>query len=137
MRLRNVPVRLTAGLFILNAGLGKLSADEGTAGALHGMASTAYPQFSGLEPARFTKLLAVSETALGATLLTPVVPPALAGAGLVAFASGLLGLYFRTPGMRREDGIRPSQQGTAVAKDVWLLGMGLSLIFDGLTGRGE
>jgi len=50
------------------------------------------------------------------------VPGKVAGAGLTAFAAGLLGLYLRTPGMR------PTQQGTAIAKDVWLLGIGLGLL---------
>jgi hypothetical protein len=39
-------------------------------------------------------------------------------------------MYFRIPEMRLEDGIRPSQQGTALAKDVWMLGIALSLILD-------
>jgi hypothetical protein len=38
-----VPGRLAAGAFILNAGLGKWSADEETAGRLHGSASGVYP----------------------------------------------------------------------------------------------
>ena len=55
--------------------------------------------------------------------------------GLIAFSAGLLGLYARTPGMTREDGIRPSRQGTALAKDVWMLGIGLGLTLDALTDR--
>ena len=62
-------------------------------------------------------------------------PAAAAGAGLTAFSAGLLGLYARTPGMTREDGIRPSQQGTALAKDVWMLGIGIGLVADALTDR--
>jgi hypothetical protein len=72
--------------FILNAGLGKWSADEETA-------------------------------------------------GLTAFSAALLGIYARTPGLTKEDGIRPSQQGTALAKDVWMLGIGLGLTVDALTDR--
>ncbi len=30
---------------------------------------------------------------------------------------------------------RPSQQGTAIAKDVWLLGAGVSLLISGLTSQ--
>jgi len=29
-----------------------------------------------------------------------------------------------------------NEQGIALAKDVWLLGIGLSLTFDGLAGKG-
>jgi hypothetical protein len=34
------------------------------------------------------------------------------------------------------DGIRPTQDGTAIAKDVWLLGIGTSLLIDG-NGEGR
>ncbi len=44
-------------------------------------------------------------------------------------------MYLKTPGMRREGSVRPSQQGTALAKDVWLLGIGLTLVADGMTER--
>jgi len=37
--------------------------------------------------------------------------------------------------MTKQDGVRPSQQGTALAKDVWMLGIGLGLIADDLTER--
>ena len=43
MSLPQIPVRLTTGAFILNAGIGKLSADEGTAQFLHGAAASTYP----------------------------------------------------------------------------------------------
>jgi len=130
-RLSHIPLRLTAGAFILNAGLGKWKGDEQTAAGVHGMASGTYPFLSSIEPKTFLKLLAGSEIALGAALLMPVVPAALAGAGLVGFSAGLLGLYLRTPGMR--EGLRPTQQGTAIAKDVWLLGIGAGLVLDDLT----
>jgi hypothetical protein len=54
----------------------------------------------------------------------------LAGAALTAFGGGLLSLYVRTPGMRQEGSIRPTQAGTALAKDVWLVGAGLTLLLD-------
>ena len=62
-------------------------------------------------------------------------PAALAGAGLTAFSSGLLGLYVRTPGMRKKGSPFPTQQGITLAKDVWLVGIGLGLILDGLTDQ--
>jgi hypothetical protein len=133
--IRRQPGRITTGAFILNAGLGKWSADEETAARLHGMAVGTYPFLARLKPKDFAKLLAAAEISLGSALLLPVVPDALAGAGLVAFSSGLLGMYARTPGMRKEDGWRPTQQGTPLAKDVWMLGIGLGLLIDALTDR--
>lgn len=132
-RLRRFPARAAAGAFILNSGVGKWSADEETAARLHGMAVGTYPFLSRLKPGDFARLLAASEIALGAALLVPVVPAGLAGAGLTAFSGGLLGMYVKTPGLRREGSLRPTQQGTALAKDVWMLGIGLSLIADDLT----
>lgn len=129
-KLWHVPVRAAAGAFILNSGLSKLQAnDEEMHKGVHGMATTAYPQLGSVEPKTFVKVLGGVETALGAALLAPFVSPGLAGAGLTAFAAGLLGLYFRVPGMT-EDGIRPSQQGLALAKDSWLLAIGTALMLD-------
>jgi uncharacterized membrane protein YphA (DoxX/SURF4 family) len=130
---RRLPGRLAAGAFILNAGLGKWSASEETAVRLHGAAVGTYPFLAQVKPKDFARLLSIGEIALGSALLLPVVPAAAAGAGLAAFSGGLLGMYLRTPGMTKEDGIRPSQQGTALAKDVWMLGIGLGLIVDALT----
>jgi hypothetical protein len=127
-RLSHIPLRLTAGAFILNAGLGKWRGNEQTAAGVHGMATGTYPVLASFEPRTFLRVLAGGEIALGAALLVPVVPAAVAGAGLVAFSAGLLGLYLRTPGMR--NGLRPTQQGTPIAKDVWLLGMGAALVLD-------
>jgi uncharacterized membrane protein YphA (DoxX/SURF4 family) len=132
---RRLPGRIAAGAFILNAGLGKWSADEQTAVRLHAMAAGAYPFLARIKPRDFARLLAAGEIALGSALLLPLVPAAVAGAGLTAFSAGLLGMYARTPGMTKEDGIRPSQQGTPLAKDVWMLGIGLGLTVDALTDR--
>jgi hypothetical protein len=130
---RRLPGRLVTGAFILNAGVGKWSADEETAARLHGMAVGTYPFLARLKPKDFARLLAVSEMALGSALLLPVVPAALAGASLTAFSAGLLGMYVKTPGMRREHSLRPSAQGTALAKDVWMLAIGLGMVADALT----
>jgi hypothetical protein len=132
---RRLPGRLATGAFILNAGVGKWSASEETAARLHAMATGTYPFLARLKPKDFARLLAASEIALGSALLLPVVPAGLAGAALTAFSGGLLGMYLQTPGMRQEGSLRPSQQGTALAKDVWLLGIGLSLVADALAGR--
>ena len=42
--------------------------------------------------------------------------------------TSLVGMYFKTPSMTRDDGIRPSQEGTAPAKDICLVGVGLTLL---------
>ncbi|MCM3921962.1 hypothetical protein ND748_09855 [Frankia sp. AiPs1] len=132
---RDVPGRAAAGTFILHSGLGKWKADRATAEALHGMAANTYPFLAKLDPVTFTKVLAGTEIALGTALVAPVVPTALAGLGLSAFSGGLLGLYARTAGMREEGTVWPTQQGLPIAKDVWLLGIGLGFVVQGLGAR--
>jgi hypothetical protein len=134
-RPHQIPPRLAAGAFILNSGLTKTEADAETAAGVHGMAAGAYPFLAKEDPQRFTKLLAKTEIAVGAALLLPVVPSLLAGAALTAFAGGLVGLYLKTPGMRQEGSLRPTPAGLGLAKDVWLLGLGLGLVLDELTNR--
>lgn len=134
MRLRRVPLRLTTGAFILSAGLDKWKGDEQTAAQLHGFASGTYPFLKKIGPTTFLKVLAGGEISLGTLLLLPVAPAALAGGGLTAFAGSLLGLYLRTPGMRRGPrDLRSSPTGLPISKDVWMLGAGLALLIDGLT----
>jgi hypothetical protein len=133
IKLRQLPPRIAAGAFILNSGIGKLSADEATAAQLHGFAAGTYPFLKKVKPGDFARALAVTEIALGAALLIPVVPAAIAGAGLTAFSGGLLGLYARTPGMRKQGSPLPTQEGIPLAKDVWLAGIGLGLLIDDLT----
>ncbi len=135
-RVANLPVRMAAGAFILNSGLTKLKAEKETAERLHGFATGTYPFLENLPPEQFAKLLAVAEVGLGGALLMPVVVgDGLAGLGLTAFAGGLLGLYAKTPGMRQEGSVRPTKDGTAIAKDSWLAGMGLALMASSLTSR--
>jgi hypothetical protein len=128
-----LPVRIAAGAFMLNSGIGKLSADEETAAGLHGFATGTYPFLGKLKPKDFARLVGASEIALGTALIVPAVPAALAGAGLAAFSGGLLGLYARTPGMRKQGTPFPTEQGTVLAKDSWLMGIALGLIIDDLT----
>jgi hypothetical protein len=132
-RPHQLPARLAAGAFILNSGLTKRKADKETAAVVHGMAAGTYRFLQGQDAEEFTRRVATAEIALGAALLIPVVPSLLAGAGLTAFAGGLLGLYLKTPGMRQEGSLRPSQEGIALAKDVWLLGIGAGLVAEELT----
>jgi hypothetical protein len=135
VKLRQIPGRVAAGAFILNSGLGKRRADEQTAAQLHGIAQGAYPFLNRVKPQSFARALSTGEIALGAALLTPLMPSVLAGAALTGFAAGLLGMWARTPGMREPGTIRPTQQGTPIAKDVWMLGIGLGLVIDGLQSR--
>jgi hypothetical protein len=130
-----LPLRLAAGAFVLNSGLSKWEADEAHAKQVHGFASATYPFLGEIDAKAFTKALAASEIAIGAAVLVPIVSTALAGAGLTAFSAGLAGLYLRTPGMRQEGSLRPTEQGIPLAKDVWLLAIGLSLVIDGLRGK--
>jgi uncharacterized membrane protein YphA (DoxX/SURF4 family) len=134
-RLRRAPGRLATGAFILNSGLGKLNGTEETATAVHGMAAVAYPPLARIEPTTFLKLLAVGELAIGGALLAPVVPPVAAGAALTGFAGSLLGMWWRTPGMHPPGSIRPTQPGVAIAKDVWMLAIGVGLFVDAVLSR--
>jgi uncharacterized membrane protein YphA (DoxX/SURF4 family) len=128
MKLSHVPLRAITGAYILNSGVTKMQAGPETAEGVHGFATTAYPQFKRFGPEQFTRYLAAGEVALGAALLLPMVPPKLAGAGLTAFSAGLLGLYMKVPGLRRQGSLKPTEDGQAIAKDSWLLGIGLSLL---------
>jgi hypothetical protein len=134
---RRLPGRLATGAFILNSGLAKWSASEEAAAGLHGMAVGTYPFLGGVKPQDFARMLSIGEIAVGSALLLPVVPTWLAGSALTAFSGGLLGLYLRTPGMRQEGSLRPTQQGVPLAKDVWMLGAGLGLIADALTSGSD
>jgi hypothetical protein len=135
--LSHLPPRLVTGAFIVNSGVSKLGAGEETAKGLHGMATVAYPFLGKLDAQTFTRLLGAGEITLGASLLLPIVPTALAGLGLAGFSAGLLGLYLRIPGMRQDGSLRPTAQGTPIAKDAWLLGIGLSFVIEELLGRGD
>jgi hypothetical protein len=137
MKLSHLPLRITTGAFILNSGLSKRKLDPQSAKGLHAMAVGAIPPLAKLEPEQFGKLLANGEIALGAALLLPFVPPALAGIGLTAFGAGLLQLYLKTPGMREPGSLQPTQQGTGIAKDVWLVGVGLALVLDEMLDRDD
>jgi hypothetical protein len=135
-KLWHVPVRLATGAIIVDQGLQKLGADEDTAKWLHGQASQAFPQFADMDPKDFLQLLSASEIALGAALLgIGFVPSSLAGLGLSLYGGSLARLYLTTPGTRREGSIAPSRQGIGLAKDSWMLAIGVALVLDSLFGR--
>jgi len=134
-KLWHVPVRLATGAIIVDQGLQKLGADEDTAKWLHGQAVQAFPQFADMEPKDFVQLLSASEIALGAALLgIGFIPSILAGLGLSIFAGSLTRLYLTAPGTRREGTVAPSQQGVGLAKDSWMLAIGVALVLDSLFG---
>ncbi len=137
MKLNNIPLRLTTGAFILNTGLGKRKLDKDSAAGLQAMAARVVPPVRRIDAEKFGKMLSYAEMSLGAALLTPFLPGRLAGIGLGIFSGSLFAMYLRTPGMTLEDGIRPSPQGTGLAKDIWMLGIAAALVLDRQPGPGN
>ena len=125
----NAALRLVSGAFILNTGIGKLSLPTEQAAGLQESAQRAIPQISHLTAEQFGKYLSYSEIGLGGLVLAPFVPTRLAGVALAAFSGGLLLTYLKTPGMTHPNSIRPTPAGTAMAKDFWLAGIAVALIF--------
>ena len=132
---RQLPLRLATGGFVLSSGLSMWGADEPTAKQLAAFAAGTYPFLAKFEPRLFVKALSVTEITVGAAVLLPFAPRGVAAAGLAAFSAGTIGLYLRTPGMRREGSLQPTEEGIALAKDVWLVAIAVSLIVDDLVGR--
>jgi|SRR4051794_12969504 hypothetical protein len=124
----HLPQRLATGAFILHSGIEKWKAGSEMAAGMHGMAVGAYPFLGKLPPERFIRLLSIGEITTGAILLAPFVPAAVAGAALTAFSGSLLTMYLRTPGLHKPGSIWPTQNGTAISKDVWMLGIGVGLL---------
>jgi uncharacterized membrane protein YphA (DoxX/SURF4 family) len=133
--LSEIAPRISAGAFILTSGLGKRGADEQAAAGMHGFAAGTYPFLKSVSPQQFASVLSTSEIVVGTALLTPFVPTAVAGAALTLFSGGLLGLYLRTPGMRKPGSLAPTEQGLPFAKDSWLLGIGIGLLTLGTIDR--
>lgn len=135
MKLSHIPLRVATGAFILNSGLGKRDVPREAAEGLQGMAKNAYPQLGDMEPQTFAKTLSAGEIGLGAAMLVPIVPSWLAGAALTGFGGSLVKMYLNTPGMTQPGSVKPTQEGTAIAKDVWLVGAGLTLLLDSLGSK--
>lgn len=125
----NAALRLVTGAYILNSGVGKLGMAPEHSSGLQDMASQVIPQVAQIDSDQFGKYLGYGEIALGSALLVPIVPTRLAGLGLGAFSAGLIFTYLRTPGMTLSDGFRPSEGGVAMAKDIWLAGIAVALVF--------
>ncbi len=136
MNLRSVvthfPQRLATGAYVLHSGIEKWSGGPETAAYIHGAASGAFPFLKNIPPATFLKALSVGEITTGALLLLPFVPDRVAGAALTGFSGALVTMYLRTPEMHKPGSIWPSQGGTAVSKDVWMLGIGSGLVLESL-----
>jgi uncharacterized membrane protein YphA (DoxX/SURF4 family) len=130
MKLRNLPTRVATGAFVLHSGIGKWKGGPEQAAGVHGMAAGAIPPLQAVPAPTFLKALSASEVAIGAVLLAPFVSNRRAGLALTAFAGGLMTMYARTPALREPGSIWPSQQGIGIAKDVWMLGIGLGLLLD-------
>ncbi|UYM23591.1 hypothetical protein NQP46_08065 [Streptomyces albus] len=122
-----VPLRLVTGAFILHSGMEKWDGPDEQAQGVHGMARQTFPFLENIDAPRFLKLLAAGEIALGAALLTPMVPSRLTGAALTGFAGSLMAVYAQTPGLRKEGSVWPTPDGIGVSKDSWLLAIGLAL----------
>lgn len=125
----NTALRLVSGAFILNTGIGKLSLTEEQAAGLQSSAQRVIPCAAKLTPEQFGSGLSFSEIALGSLILTPFIPSRLAGMALGVFSAGVLATYLKAPGMTEPGSVRPTPAGTAMAKDVWLAGIAVALLF--------
>jgi uncharacterized membrane protein YphA (DoxX/SURF4 family) len=130
-----IPGRVTAGGFILHSGLDKWKGSSQQAAGVHGMASSAFPFLNTVPPERLLRLLAAAEIATGAALLLPFASDALAGVALTGFSGSLLAMYARTPTLRKARSIWPTPAGTAVSKDIWMLGIGIGLLISARASR--
>jgi uncharacterized membrane protein YkgB len=135
MRLRNLPTRLAVGAYVLHTGLEKFPPDQQRAEGIHGMAAGAFPFLRSVAAPTFLRGLSIAEIAIGSALLAPFVPAAVAGAALTGFAGGLVTMYLRTPALHKPGSVWPNQNGIAVSKDVWMLGVGVGLLVDAATQR--
>jgi hypothetical protein len=135
MRGSNFPERFAAGIMLLNAGVGKVQGKQGDAGELHAAAVASFPAIDGIPPEQLSKILGASEMALGGALLLPFFGDGLAGAALTTFAAAMVSIDVRDPGLGREGGLLSRYKSGAIARDVWLLGIGLGLAADALRRR--
>ena len=124
-----LPLRLATGPFLLWSGLRKLQRPE-VGDELLLAAARSLPQLEdvfGGEPERFARLAGALELLLGAWLSSGLRRRA-GGLALAAYAGAALSLLWSVPGNRVAGSAwEPSEQGRPVAKDVWLLGIGLAL----------
>ncbi len=129
MSISSVILRGVSGAYLLQSGYGKLGLPVEAAEGMQGFAASGVPALGKLDPDTFGKFVAYSELGIGGALVTPMVPNRVAGLALGAFSAGLLSIYFRNPAMTQEDGVRPSDDGMALSKDVFLAGIAGALVF--------
>ncbi|AJE66152.1 hypothetical protein [Corynebacterium glutamicum] len=129
MSISNAILRGVSGAYILQSGYGKLGLPNEAAAGIQGLAATGIPVVADMDSDTFGKFVAYSELGIGGALLAPFIPSRLAGLGLGAFSAGLLAIYFRNPAMTQDDGIRPSQDGTGLSKDLFLAAIAGALVF--------
>jgi uncharacterized membrane protein YphA (DoxX/SURF4 family) len=127
--LADLPLRASTGGFLVWSGLRTLQrprrGDALLTAAAH--SAPALEDVFGAEPARFARLVGAAQLGLGAWVVSGAWPRA-SGLALATYAAGPLSLLFTVPGNRATGSSwEPSERGTALAKDVWLLGAGLSL----------
>jgi hypothetical protein len=126
----NVAVTPVTGAYILHSGKEKWGGSPEQAAGIHAMASDAFPFLKSIDAPTFLRALSAAEITTGLVLLAPFAPAGLAGAALTGFSGSLVAMYLRTPSLRKSASIRPSRQGIAVSKDIWMLGIGLGLLID-------
>jgi len=131
--LRRAPLRLTTGAFVVNSGISTFNADDETTKKLQTSAARLVPQVERMDSRTFAKVLAAGEVTLGTALMLPVVPAAVAGLGLSAFAASLLATQRHTNGQHADARSEPPAPATVTATDAWMLGAGVSLLIDALT----
>lgn len=128
MSLSTTLLRGISGAYFLQSGIGKLKMPTEAATGLQQFAATGVPQVTKLDPDAFGKVVSYSEIGVGASLLAPVVSNRLAGLALGAINAGFLSIYFRNDQMTRKDGIRPSEAGTGLSKDLFIAAIAAALI---------
>ncbi|GAB3693023.1 hypothetical protein [Corynebacterium nasicanis] len=127
-KISDVILRGVTGAFITNSGVGKIGMPAEHSAGLQQAAASGIPLMAKLPSDKFGTFIGYSEVGIGAALLAPFVPNKIAGAALTAFTGGLLSMYFRNPENTQADGIRPTQEGMPLAKDFFMLAIGLALM---------
>ena len=121
-------LRGITGAYMLQSGYAKRNLPREGAEGLQQFAATGVPQVKNMPADTFGKVVSVSEMGLGAVLLTPFISNRLAGLGLASFSTAVLSIYFRNDDMTQRDGIRPSEPGTGLSKDIFLAAIAGALI---------
>ena len=131
----HLPQRIAAGAFILNSGIGKLSADEETAAQLHGFAAGAYPFLAKLKPGTSSGSWRRARSRSARRCCCPSSRPPSRARGWRRSPAACSAC---TPGRpacaRKAAPSRPSRE-SPLAKDAWMMGIGLGLVIDDLTDR--